>query len=102
MSDFLLIVIIAIGTFLLRASFMALLGDRGIPDRLKRGLRFVPVAVLPALVANPVLRPDGVLDPANPRTLAMMIAVLVALRTKSILWTIVSGLAAQAAITALL
>lgn len=102
MSNFVLIVTIAVGTFLLRASFMGFLGERGIPDGLKRGLRFVPVAVLPALVANPVLRSEGVLDPTNPRVFAMAIALVVGARTRSILWTIISGLSAQALINYLL
>lgn len=102
MDNFLLLTVIGIGTFLLRASFIGILGDRGVPEALKRGLRFVPAAVLPALVVNPMLRSDNGIDLTNPRLLASVLALVVAARTRSILWTIVTGLAAQALFAALL
>jgi len=95
---------IGVGTFLIRFSFLFLferLGD--VPDRLERALRFVPAAVLSALVAPAVLAPeDTVLLLGNTRLLAAAVAVIVAVRTESILWTILAGLAALAALRALL
>lgn len=102
MNDIVLLTVIGIGTFLLRASFIAILGERGIPSGLRRGLRFVPAAVLPALVANPMFRSDSGIDVTSPRVLASIIALAVAAKTRSILWTIVTGLAAQALFAALL
>ena len=95
---------IGVGTFLIRFSFLFLferLGD--VPDRLERALRFVPAAVLSALVAPAVLAPeDTVLLLGNTRLLAAAVAVVVAVRTENILWTILAGLAALAALRALL
>jgi len=90
---------IGVGTFLIRFSFLFLferLGD--VPDRLERALQFVPAAVLSALVAPE----DTVLLLGNTRLFAAAVAVVVAVRTESILWTILAGLAALAALRALL
>ena len=83
-------------TFGMRLSFIYLLGRVDIPDGLRRSLRFVPPAVLSALVVRELLMPAGQLDVSldNHRWLAGLIAVLVAWRTKSILLTILAGMAA--------
>jgi len=81
-------------TFGMRLSFIYLFGRFDIPPALRRGLRFVPPAVLTAIIAPAVLMPDGVLDagPGNFRLLAGAAAVLVAWRTKNTLLTIVAGM----------
>ncbi len=83
-------------TFAMRLSFIYLLGRVDVPDAVRRGLRFVPPAVLSALILPELLMPGGHLDVslANPRWMAGLIAVVVAWRTKSILLTIVIGMAA--------
>ncbi len=50
-----IIVILGIGTFTLRFSFLGLLGDRVLPDWVLRHLRYTVVAILPALVAPLVI-----------------------------------------------
>jgi branched-subunit amino acid transport protein len=60
-------------------------------------LRFVPVAVLSAIVALEMAFPNGVLDLSpvdNHRLLAGALAILVAWRTKRMLPTILVGMAA--------
>ncbi|MEM6440966.1 MAG: AzlD domain-containing protein [Pseudomonadota bacterium] len=54
-------VILALGlsTFLIRFSFIGVLGDRELPIWALRLLRYVPVAVLPALVAPMVVWPGS-------------------------------------------
>lgn len=61
-----------------------------------RALRFVPPAVLSAIIFPELLRPAGVLDISldNLRLLAGIIAALVAWRTKNALLTIGAGMAA--------
>lgn len=84
-----------VGTFLIRASFLFLF-DRlgGVPLRVQRLLRFVPSAVLAALVVPAVLAPeDAVTVLGNDRLVAAAVAAVVAWRTESILATIVVGLA---------
>jgi branched-subunit amino acid transport protein len=81
-------------TFGLRLSFIALFGRLSVPDWLTRALRFVPPAVLSAIIFPEVLLPGGELDlsPLNPRLLAALAASLVAWRTRSLALTIVVGM----------
>ncbi len=92
------LVIIAAGllTFAMRLSFIYLLGRVEIPETLQRTLRFVPPAVLSALILPELVMPAGRLDLSlgNPRWLAGVVAVLVAWRTRSRLLTILAGMAA--------
>ena len=91
-----IIAVVGAGTLALRASFL-MWGDRiPRPAWLDRALRQVPPAVLAVLVtANLVIRDNRIdLSPANHRLLAGLIAALVAWRTRSLLWTIVAGMAA--------
>ncbi len=83
-------------TFALRVSFVALLGRITISQFLRRALRFVPAAVLSALVFPAIVRYGGEPDLSfgNLRLLAGIIAATVAWRTKSVLWTIVIGMVA--------
>ena len=48
---------LGIGTFLIRFSFLGMIGDRALPDWAMKLLRYVPVAVLPGLVAPLVVWP---------------------------------------------
>ncbi len=83
-------------TFGMRLSFIYLLGRVPVPDGVRRALRFVPPAVLSALVLPALLMPAGRLDIGldNHRWLAGLVAILVAWRTRSILLTILAGMAA--------
>lgn len=97
------IVLIGIGTFAVRASFL-LFADRvaAVPVAVQDALRMVPAAALAALVAPAVLRPDGEWDPFGPRAAAALIALVVAWRTRSALATIVVGLVAVVVLQAAL
>jgi branched-subunit amino acid transport protein len=91
-----LIAAMGIITYSLRLSVIAAIGRFAVPPALARALRFVPLAVLPAIIAPDVLAPGGVLDlsAANARVPAAALAVLVAWRTRNALATIGSGMAA--------
>lgn len=80
-------------TFLTRLSFILLLEKWEAPQWFRRGLRFVPLAVLPALIL-PELFIHGnelAIPPDLPRLIAAVAAGLVAWRTKSVLLTILIG-----------
>jgi branched-subunit amino acid transport protein len=81
-------------TFATRASFIVLQGDREFPEGLRRALRYVPAAVLSAIVWPSVVAPGRELDlsPANLRIYAALVAALVAWRFKNILATIAAGM----------
>jgi branched-subunit amino acid transport protein len=83
-------------TFGMRLSFIFLFGRFSIPGGVKQALRFVPPAVLSAIIAPALFMPNAVLDISigNFRLMAGGVAVLVAWRTKNTLLTILSGMAA--------
>ncbi len=90
----LIIAILGIGTFLIRFSFLGLLGDRELPEWALRHLRYTPVAVLPAIITPLVLWPEatgGELDPA--RLSAAAVALAVGYLTKNALAAIGTGMA---------
>jgi branched-subunit amino acid transport protein len=82
-------------TFALRFSFIALLGRIEIPPFFGRALRFVPAAVLTAVVIPLLFYADGALDASlgNERVLAGLVAVLIAWRTRNVLFTLGGGMA---------
>src|SRR5215210_6499248 len=82
-------------TFALRLSFIALLGQIEIPLVLARALRFVPAAVLTAVVIPPLLLyVNGAVEVSfgNERLLAGLAAVLICWRTRSVPLTLVGGM----------
>lgn len=83
-------------TVAIRLSFMFLWGRLSVPDWLQRALRFVPPAVLTAIIFPEIFVREGqvVLSPANPRLIAGVIAAVVGWRTKNIVWTIAAGMLA--------
>ncbi len=87
-----IIAIMGVGTFLIRFSFLGLIGDRPMPAFVLRLLRYTPVAVLPGMVAPLVLWPaatDGQFDLL--RLLAAFATVLIGIWTRHVLWAIVGG-----------
>lgn len=97
MSDqtiWIVIVFLGIGTFLIRYSFLGILGGRDLPEWVLRHLRYVPVAVLPALIAPMVVWPEatgGALDPM--RLSAAAAALLIGALFRSTLGAIFAGMA---------
>ena len=81
-------------TFLMRLSFILVVGRKEIPSLFKRTLRFIPPAVLSAIVFPELLISDGKLDIStdNARLIAGIIAIMVAWKTKNVVWTILSGM----------
>lgn len=83
-------------TYAIRLSFIALSGRWQPPRLFTRALRFVPPAVLSAIILPEMLIRDGALVPTflNPRLLAGLLAILVAWRSRNTLLTIVAGMLA--------
>ncbi|WIG60063.1 MAG: hypothetical protein OJF49_002811 [Ktedonobacterales bacterium] len=90
--------ILAIGvlTFGIRLSFIALTDRIALPPFALRVLRFVPVAVLTAIIVPELVLPTGTLDLSlgNARLIAGALAVVVAWRTRNIALTLVVGMVA--------
>lgn len=89
------IVLVGVATFAIRLSFIYLFGhiDR-VPPALQRALRFVPPAVLAALVVPAVVTvgPTPAATLLDERLFAGLVAAGVAWRTEDVLATIVAGM----------
>ena len=96
MKLFLILLLIGVITYSLRLSFILLFGKSEAPQWLRHTLRFVPPAVLSAIIFPELLLHDGSLNLSlgNPRLLAGLLASLVAWRTKNVMATILVGMAA--------
>ncbi|MEP3347331.1 MAG: AzlD domain-containing protein [Litoreibacter sp.] len=87
-----IIAFIGIGTFIIRFSFIGLIGSREMPPWVLRHLRYTSVAVLPGLVAPLVVFPaatDGNPDPA--RLAAAATTILVGYFFKRIVTAMLAG-----------
>jgi branched-subunit amino acid transport protein len=95
MGTWLIILAMGIVTYAIRLSLIGVLEKLTLPPIVTRGLRFVPPAVLSAIILPEVLQPAGRIDVslANPRLLAGIVAALVAWRTRNIVATVLAGLA---------
>jgi branched-subunit amino acid transport protein len=81
-------------TYAIRLSFVVL-GERvQLSTVFRRGLGYVPTAVLSAIILPEVLQPGGTLDISlgNGRLFAGLVAALVAWRTRNVSWTIAAGM----------
>ncbi|GEM_PF-197786 len=88
---------LALGTFLIRYSFIGLFARREIPPWLEHGLRFMVPAIFAAIVASGVAMGSGhVAGPEQwPRYAAALVALAVALKTRGhMIWTVVLGMVA--------
>jgi branched-subunit amino acid transport protein len=94
MNVWLVLVTTGLITYGIRLSFILLYGKKEMTPRLQQSLRFVPPAVLSAIIFPELLMPGGQFDFSlgNPRLLAGTLAALVAWRTKNVLLTIVVGM----------
>jgi branched-subunit amino acid transport protein len=104
MTLWLLILAAGLLTFGTRLSFILLLHRLNFPGWFLRALRFVPMAVLSAIILPQLTTRNSVFDISfrNPQLYAGALAILVAWRTKSVLLTILIGMAALLIIQALL
>ncbi len=94
MTPLLTILLMGLVTFGTRASVMLLLRGGDLPPGLARALRYVPPAVLSAIIFPELLAPGGAfnLSLGNLRLIAGIGAALIAWRTKNTLLTIAAGM----------
>ena len=95
MNELLLVAGMAAVTFAIRYPVLVLVGKIPLPESVFRALRYVPPAVLTAIIVPAVLMPKGTVDvsPTNAYLVAGIVSALVAWRTKSLLLTIIIGMA---------
>ncbi len=104
MTIWLTVLLAGVITFATRLSFIALLDRMRMPAWFGRALRFVPLAVLSAIILPETASRNGITDVSwrNPQMLAAGLAVLVAWRTRNIMLTILAGILALLTAQALL
>lgn len=93
-----LILAMAVVTYLTRSAFfLGLVGSQTF-GRLEKALKYVPVAILAAIIAPGVLAPQGTLalDASNPYLWGGAAAALAAVRGRGPLGTMLAGVAATA------
>jgi len=88
------IVGLAIGTYLIRLSFLGLIGGRDLPEWVLRHLRYTAVAVLPGLVAPLVMWPSATGGQTEPsRLIAAVVAFAIGMWRKSVVAAVFGGMA---------
>ena len=92
----LLILGLALTSFLPRASFITLFARWPVPPLLQRALRYVPAAVFSAILVPELVLTAGAVHIGfdNPRLLAGLIGGAIAWRTRNTLLTIIAGMLA--------
>lgn len=100
-GTWLAIVVAGIGTYAMRASFVAFAHRMAdLPPVVDRVLRQIPPAALAAIILPALVRPEGTFDLLQPRLLAGIVAALVAWRTRNVGLTLLVGMALVAALQA--
>ncbi|MGA2764865.1 MAG: AzlD domain-containing protein [Spirochaetia bacterium] len=96
MNLWLTMVLAGLLTYAIRLSFILLLERVAMPEWFQRALRFVPAAVLSALIVPGLFDRGGAMDFSvrNPQIWAGLLAVAVAWRTRSVVITIAAGMVA--------
>ncbi|WP_300036574.1 AzlD domain-containing protein [uncultured Roseobacter sp.] len=93
---------LGLGSYLLRFTFIGLVGDRPMPAWLLRHLRYTAVAVLPALVAPQVVWPAATGgEPDLPRLTAACVTLLVGYFSRNVFAALISGAVSLFAMLAL-
>jgi branched-subunit amino acid transport protein len=89
------IILVGILTFLSRLSFIILLEKINIRPSYLRAFRYIPIAVLSAIILPEIIHTaDSQFESLVPRLIAGLIAIFFAWRTRNIMITIISGMIA--------
>jgi branched-subunit amino acid transport protein len=104
MSGWITVIAMGVVTYAVRVAPILLLGRLQLPPIALRALRYVPSAVLSAIVfPELILRNGSLASPfTNPRLVAGILAALVAWRTRNMLLTLIVGMAALWGLNAVL
>ncbi|NVK02291.1 MAG: AzlD domain-containing protein [Oceanospirillaceae bacterium] len=86
-----IILLLGLGTWLVRFSFLGLIGDRELPSYVKRMLNYTAVAVLPGISAPMVINSgSGSVEPL--RLIAAAAILIIGVWTQSMMKSIGAGL----------
>jgi branched-subunit amino acid transport protein len=83
--------VVGVGTYLTRASFIVTLADRDLPPRVRAALQFVAPSVLASLVVSLLLGGEGTavtwIEGA-----ALLVGAVVGWKTRSLIWVLAAGM----------
>ena len=85
---------LGLGSYLLRLSFLGIVGNRNLPEWVLRHLRYTAVAIMPGMITPLILYPQatgGTLDPV--RMGAAVATIAISYWTKNAVMTIFGGAA---------
>lgn len=85
-------VMVGVGTYLTRASFIVALANRELPPNVRTALQFVAPAVLAALVISLLFGGEAGADSGWPEVVALGVGGLVGWRTRSLVWVLGAGM----------
>lgn len=94
MSDLALVGALAAGTLVMRLSLVSLLSGVTVPARVEAALALIAPAVLAGLVAQTLFIDGDGLRPFGSWYVAAAVATIVALRSRSVGWTLLAGMVA--------
>lgn len=92
MGDLAAVVIVGVGTYVMRAVFIVALAKKRIPETVLIALRYVGSAVLAALVVTLLTDADGNVAIGLPEVAGFLAGGAVAFRTRSQIWTLLAGM----------
>ena len=101
MSPLAQVLIVGVGTFLMRASLVTALAGVTIPERVERTLRLVAPAVLAAIVAQSLFLDDGSARSFSSWHVGGLVAALAVWRTNSVGLALATGMSAHWLVLAL-
>ncbi|MDG1471038.1 MAG: AzlD domain-containing protein [Ascidiaceihabitans sp.] len=86
------IILLGVGSFALRFSFLGLVGDRPMPAWLVRSLRYTAVAILPAMIAPLIaFSNEAGTGPDPSRLAAALMTLIVGAATKNVILALFTG-----------
>lgn len=99
---YLTIVLMAVVTVVPRILPVGFLAEKRFSRHLERWLRFIPIAILSAMLAIEILWREGQIDGhfSNPHVPASLVATIVAALTRSLFATVFAGMAVLALLRA--
>lgn len=92
-SALLVLTVAALGTYAARGGLILLLAERSLPATVERSLQYVGPAVLAALTVNLAVGDDGVGSVEFAEAAALLVAAVVAVWRRNLIWTFVAGMA---------
>jgi branched-subunit amino acid transport protein len=88
------IILLGVGSFALRFSFLGRVGDRPMPAWLVRSLRYTAVAILPAMIAPMIaFSNEAGTGPDPSRWAAALMTLFIGATTKNVIFALFAGAA---------